>query len=346
MTARQLKSWLRYLLALGSHYSGMDQLYRWANGPGLVVLMLHRLRDEDDPQPLSISVDSLEDMLSWLRRRNALVGLDDGLGALEERNGRKTLYAITLDDGYRDNLGLIDGSLEAVPAIIYMATQHIGEDPVWIYRLVHAVESRTSHQVDLSGLGLGQYNLSDAFDRRRLLAQAPPCLKLLAPYELEGWIDNLYRQTRPYPESPKRHAMLDWDDARKLHAHGIQIGAHTRHHVLLSQVDEATAREEIEGSRDDIAVELGNPPLHFAYPNGTLEDFGERDMHLVKQAGFRTATTTIEGVNRHGVDPFRLLRYNVHESRFLSPFGHQSLALFYSETSGLLGWFRARIGFA
>lgn len=337
------KRWLRYLVALGSHYSGADRLFRWARGTGLVVLMLHRLRDEDDPQPLSISVDSLTELLSWLRRQDALTGLDEGLRALHADDG-KTRYAITLDDGYRDNLCLIDGSLDPVPAVIYMATEHIGEDPVWIYRLIHAVESRTRHHIDLSGMGLGQFDLTQKLDRRRLLAQLPRCLKRLPPEELESWVDELHRQAHPYPESPKRHEMLDWDEIRKLHARGIQIGAHTKHHVLLSQVDDDTARDEIEGSRDSITAEIGSTPMHFAYPNGSRNDFGERDARLVRQAGFRTAATTIEGVNRPGVDPYRLLRFNVHEARFQSPFGRQSIALFCSETSGLLNWLRTRMG--
>ena len=110
--------------------------------------------------------------------------------------------------------------------------------------------------------------------------------------------------------------------------------------VTGAPIDEAAAREEIGLSHASIVTELGMPPRHFAYPNGGSEDFGERDMRLVREAGFETATTSIEGINRPGADPYRLLRFNVHEARFRAPSGRLSRALFFSETSGLLGWLR------
>ena len=73
-----------------------------------------------------------------------------------------------------------------------------------------------------------------------------------------------------------------------------------------------------------------------------MADFGERDVRTVREAGFSTAVTTVEGTNRRNADPYRLLRHNVHEQRYRAPSGRLSPALFFSETSGLLGWLRLR----
>ena len=190
------RAWLRYVLALGSHYSGLDWLYRRIGGPGLVILMLHRLRDEPDPYPLSLSRTQLGQMVRWLRGRDALVGLDDGLRRLS-RHAPQVTYALTFDDGYRGKLGLIDGGPRPVAAVVYVATGHIGGEPIWAYRLVHAVESRSRDQIDLGGLGLGHFDLSNAHDRHRLYTLLPPRLKLLEPAELEGWIDRVCGEARP-----------------------------------------------------------------------------------------------------------------------------------------------------
>ncbi len=333
--------WPRYALALSAHYSGLDLLYRRFSGAGLVVLMLHRLRDEVDPYPLSMSRQSLRQLVGWLRNRQALVGLDEGLQQLEETDAAGVNYAITFDDGYHDNLGLIDPELGAVPAVVYVATDQIGGDPIWVYRLTHAVERRTRDHLDLGSLGLGHFDLADPGERNRLYALLPPRLKQFKPDELNACIDSLFAQTQPSAVPDEQREMLDWEEVRKLDAHGIRIGAHTRNHVLLSRVDETTARDEIVESRERISRELGVPPRHFAYPNGGVGDFGDRDVQLARDAGFKTAATSIEGVNRLDTDPFQLLRYNVHEDRFRSPSGGLSEALFFSETSGLLGWLRA-----
>lgn len=335
----QTRAWIRYMLALCSHYSGLDWLYRRACGAGLVILMLHRLRDEPDPYPLSLSRSQLGQMVRWLRGRNALVGLDAGLRGLS-RNAAQVNYALTFDDGYRDNLGLIDAALGPVPAVVYVATGHIGGEPIWAYRLVHAVESRSRDQIDLGGLGLGHFDLSQSDDRYRLYTLLPPRLKTLEPAELEAWIDHVCEQARPRPLPREDREMLEWNDVRRLADGGVEIGGHTCSHAILSRLDEAAAREEIGLSRASIEAELGAPPRHFAYPNGGRADFGERDVRLVREAGFATATTSIEGINRPGADVYRLRRINVHEDRFRAPSGRLSKALFFSETSGLLGWLR------
>ncbi|MDI9240377.1 polysaccharide deacetylase family protein [Lysobacter sp. LF1] len=340
MTA-ELRAWLRYLVALGTHYSGADWAYRKLSGAGLVILMLHRLRDEPDPYPLSLSRGQLRQMIAWLRGREALVGLDDGLRGLSPGADQRVSYALTFDDGYRDNLGLIDAQLGEVPAVVYVATGHVGGEPIWAYRLAHAVESRSRDALDLGGLGLGHFDLALADDRHRLYTLLPPRLKKLEPAELEAWIDHVCEQTRPRPLPHDHREMLEWGEVRRLAANGIEIGGHTCSHAILSRLDEASASEEIGLSRASIAAELGAPPRHFAYPNGGATDFGERDVRLVREAGFETATTSIEGVNRPGADPYRLLRFNVHEDRFRAPSGRLSKALFFSETSGLLGWLRS-----
>jgi peptidoglycan/xylan/chitin deacetylase (PgdA/CDA1 family) len=337
----RIARWPRYALALSAHYSGLDLLYRRVTGAGLVVLMLHRLREEHDPYPLSMSRRSLRELVGWLRHRRALVGLDEGLQLLGDGEGARVNYAITFDDGYFDNLGLIDAELGAVPAVVYVATDQIGGDPIWVYRLTQAVERRTRDHLDLGSLGLGHFNLAEEPERDRLYALLPPRLKQFKPEELNACIDSVFAQTQPVAVPDDEREMLDWEEVRRLDAHGIRIGAHTRNHVLLSRVDEPTARDEIVESRERIARELGMPPRHFAYPNGGRGDYGQRDVDLARSAGFKTAATSIEGVNRVETDHYQLLRYNVHEDRFRSPSGSLSAALFFSETSGVLGWLRA-----
>ena len=343
---RRLIAWLRYAIAVTAHHSGADFLYRRFGGPGLVVLMLHRLRDEHDPYPLSMSKASFWRIAGWLREQHSLVDLDTGLGRLNGNGSYGISYALTFDDGYHDNLALLeadarDAAHPSVPAIVYVATGHVGKEPIWAYQLQHAVEAHTRSHLDLGRLGLGQFDLTQAFDRERLYLLLPPRLKLLQPFQLQAQLDEIIEQLQPQP-SVVQGEMLDWQDIRALQAGGIMIGAHTRHHVILSRADAQTARHEILGSQTDIAAATHRFPAHFAYPNGSADDFSERDVRMVREAGFSTAVTTIEGTNRRGADPYRLLRHNVHERRYRSPSGRLSRALFFSETSGLLGWLRLR----
>lgn len=96
------------------------------------------------------------------------------------------------------------------------------------------------------------------------------------------------------------HAQVrDWLQA------GHMIGAHTVSHPRLTQMDEASAREEITASRKFLEDAFGVPVKHFCYPYG---NWSRRVADLVREAGFESATTTDTGVNTGNADPFALRR--------------------------------------
>jgi len=99
---------------------------------------------------------------------------------------------------------------------------------------------------------------------------------------------------------------LTWDEVRSLDAEGlVSFGSHTCSHPHLPKVDAARAREELVRSRAVLAERLGHDVATFCYPAGL---YGERDVALVREAGYRAALTTDPGVNRGDGDPFRLRR--------------------------------------
>jgi peptidoglycan/xylan/chitin deacetylase (PgdA/CDA1 family) len=75
-------------------------------------------------------------------------------------------------------------------------------------------------------------------------------------------------------------------------AAGQEIGAHSRNHVWLTRASDEVAKLEIQNSRSELEDAIGAPVVHFCYPYG---DFGQREMDLVADAGYHTATSTERG---------------------------------------------------
>jgi peptidoglycan/xylan/chitin deacetylase (PgdA/CDA1 family) len=75
-------------------------------------------------------------------------------------------------------------------------------------------------------------------------------------------------------------------------AGGQEVGAHTRHHVRLTQVDTPLAQEEIALCKDELQQLTGSTVDHFCYPYG---EFAPEHTAMVAGAGFLTATTTRRG---------------------------------------------------
>jgi peptidoglycan/xylan/chitin deacetylase (PgdA/CDA1 family) len=96
---------------------------------------------------------------------------------------------------------------------------------------------------------------------------------------------------------------------------GHDIGAHTLTHPLLDQIPLEQAREEIFASKKKLEDTFGREVRHFAYPYG---GFTPAVTDLVREAGFATACTTMQGLAGSETPPFMLPRLNV-DREFLNP---------------------------
>lgn len=105
--------------------------------------------------------------------------------------------------------------------------------------------------------------------------------------------------------------LLSWEALGRLAAEGVLIEAHSRTHPDLRAVDPARLADEMEGSAERLARELGQRPEGFAYP------YGAHDERVVNQArgAWRWACTTELGALRGGDDPHRLPRLDAYYLR-------------------------------
>lgn len=89
--------------------------------------------------------------------------------------------------------------------------------------------------------------------------------------------------------------LLSWDELQGLCRDGfISVGAHSRTHPALPNVSDEQAWDEIAGSKRDIEERTGCAATTFAYPGGI---YGGRELHMVREAGFRAGLTCDPGAN-------------------------------------------------
>jgi hypothetical protein len=89
--------------------------------------------------------------------------------------------------------------------------------------------------------------------------------------------------------------MMNWDQVREMQQGGIEFGAHTMHHPILTRISLEQVQQEVVGSKSRIESELGEPVLGFAYPNGQSSDLNEPIEKIVADSGIRTAFTLLNG---------------------------------------------------
>jgi peptidoglycan/xylan/chitin deacetylase (PgdA/CDA1 family) len=274
----------------------------------LLVLIYHRVLAEFDPlmpaEPdatrFAAQMDLLSDLFNVLPLTEAVARLKSG--SLPAR-----AVCITFDDGYVNNLAVATPILRArgLPATVFVATGFIDGSCMWNDILIEVVRSATDH-LDLTSFGLGVYTLEDMPARRQAVDAILQGIKYLDPVTR---LDRVRRIADHAKCVPPIGLMLSEAQVRQLHAAGIQIGAHTVTHPILTAINDDAARREIMESRRCLESLIGAPVKYFAYPNGRpQQDYASRHVLQVKQCGFDGAVSTAWGASHSESDAWQLPR--------------------------------------
>jgi peptidoglycan/xylan/chitin deacetylase (PgdA/CDA1 family) len=104
---------------------------------------------------------------------------------------------------------------------------------------------------------------------------------------------------------------------RELHNYGIEVGAHTIHHIDLSKASKSIQQFEIERSKRAIEAIIDAPVKTFAYPSGK---YTTDTIYLVEQAGLTSAVTTHPGIAGPLDDVYQLPRIRISPAITLEHF--------------------------
>ncbi len=132
-------------------------------------------------------------------------------------------------------------------------------------------------------------------------------LPLLREYQLPATlfiVSHHVGGTNAWPGTGQRSGipclpLLGWESLARAASDGIEIGSHTQSHPLLGLLDPAALAREVQGSRADIARELGVTPHSFCYPYG---DTSSDVRKAVADAGYSIAVTTELAAAQPGTD--------------------------------------------
>ena len=291
------------------------------------ILEYHDVGPDGDEREGVVSASRLRRHLRFLGRRYRIVSLAEAVAALGAPGGlREDLVVITFDDGYAGNYEHAWPVLrdERVPATIFVTTGFLDGRELWFDLADRCLDAATSeavlHAIDDPAL---RRALGPRFSRDERAA-VRAWLKTLPAGRRDAVLDDLRRACMPRPSSTRP---LRWAQVRELRDAGIEIGCHTVSHPILSTLPASEQLREVTEARDRIAEELGSVPRFFAYPNGASGDFTDETMHILREAGFAAACTTVRGSNAPSCDPLRLGRIGV---------GAEPCAVLAARLSGLL----------
>ena len=273
-----------------------------------------------------VSAARLRRHLRHLKRNFRLVTVAQAAEALASGLD-EDLLVITCDDGYATNLELAWPVLrdEGVAATIYVTSGFVDGQPLWFDwgRRALAVLRQGPERLSAVGRETLTRVLGPELAARLDPGATVRFLKSVPGADRRAVLDALADLDLDLTPGP---TPLTWAQVRELGEAGLEIGAHTVTHPILSRLPATEQETEIAGSRNRIEEATGIRPTTFAFPNGSAEDFGPETVEILRRQGFVANCTTIRGSNPSGCDPLTLKRLGI---------GSDSNALLTARLSGL-----------
>jgi peptidoglycan/xylan/chitin deacetylase (PgdA/CDA1 family) len=272
------------------------------------VLLFHRVLPRPDPLlPGDPDRAAFGELLGTLKRYFRIIPLDEAVESMESGTLPGASLSITFDDGYADNF------TEALPvlrqhgltATFFVATGYLDGGRMWNDTVIEAIRRLPEGNLDLATLGLGGHQMTRE-NRSRIAQTLLRAIKHRDPTDRQRVADAIGQRVKALPDD----LMMTRDQVKQMAVAGMQIGAHTVSHPILTRLDGAQAKQELQQSKAELEALTGREVPLFAYPNGKRgHDFDERHAALARECGFRAAFTTEPGVSRHGMDLWQLPRF-------------------------------------
>ncbi len=343
----QLKRLLRKLVAKGFHVTGLRSWFRTSRA-GVPVLMFHNVGSPEEtdylPDHMKVSEAKLRRLLRSLQRAGyRTLTVQQMVDEFEAGRVPGDAVVLTFDDGYRDNHDLLLPILQEMgaTATIYVQTGPMKGRLNWLHHYFWALHRVGSHEL--------AERIAQQVDRQHLkadLRSLPPgdeaaeyAMKRLLKYEItaedrDTILARIFEDLGGTDGELASSVYLGPEECRTLDKAGVEIGAHTVNHLVLSSLDATQQRLEIEGSLRDLESWLGHGIASFAFPYGRAWDYDDETLGILRELGFRSATTAMPGLNDAQTPVLELKRIAVNED--------SDLAEVLCEVDGVYRWLDRR----
>ena len=322
----RLKNIARTSYARLLYHTGLHALVDRLMPKRLVILCGHCVdapaTNGELPADMKVSPEKLRTMLRWFGRRYELCTLAEGLDGLA-KNGAKSMVALTMDDGYRDNIDVLPDLLDDVGAraTVFLESRPLDERRVnWSHKYFWLLVRIGAERFGERFVELCED--SGVQDKMRKALSEPSRhdyhVKRVVKYELtpedrDPLVDRIFEEEGGDERALCNHVYMDWSDAKRLEERGIEVGGHTVTHPVLATLAPERQAAEVREGKESLTKGLGHAPRTFAYPFGRRWDFNDASAEAVRAAGFECAVTTHAGVNGPASDRMRLHRLTFDE---------------------------------
>lgn len=335
----------KLMLSMLLYYSGFILLFQKVKnvtGKAEVKILAYHNINNTYSRYLDIcqSIDTFESQIEFIKHNYDIISLHHAVTLLKQNgNFNRDKLVVTFDDSYKDFYTTVFPILKKhkTPATIFLTVGpliHISPFPFLVDALVYAIHNTNKDILDLTSLGLRSYLLETLSQKRQAIFEIEKSLRFHSSPRREQYLELVFSKLAIDKENPDiKGLFLSWEDIESMENGGIDIGAHTITHPVLSKIPINEMEYEIRESKRLIEERLGIKVSAFAYPYGEIDDFDINAIDLVKSVGFSCACTMVRGKNNSNFFTLHRIPVDIAMSTGLS--ADFSKPLFALELSGL-----------
>lgn len=225
-----------------------------------------------------LNPSAAERSFSFLKKKYNIISLDFYLAAVRgEKKLPKKALVLTFDDGYIGNYDLLPVVQKLkVPVTIFLCAAVVGTKRKFWFQFNKMPIAK-----------IAELNKKSRTERLAILAKSG------------------YSNDTEYDSA----STLQRDQITEMSAH-IDFQAHAKYHPVFPKCTDDEAWDEIAGSKEILENQYNLEIYAIAYPNGAYSD---RDIALVKRAGYQCAITVDYGFNDLNTDLFRIKRFVIRD---------------------------------
>lgn len=275
----------------------------------LTILIFHRVLPAFDAmRPDEPTVEQFDWQMRLLGQYFAPLSLREAVSRLQENTLPERAVCVTFDDGYADNAECALPVLRRydIPASVFVSTAFLNGGRMWNDSVREALRIAPGEELDLADIGLECYGIAGQSQRLAAAEAIITSIKHRDPEERAQLVSHLEARVGELPQD----LMLSTAQLQGLVAGGIEIGAHTVTHPILSSVSAEQAQYEIGESKRALEGMIQKQVTQFAYPNGAPGvDYTTEHREMVERLGFDVAVSTHWGAACKESDEYQLPRF-------------------------------------
>ena len=276
----------------------------------LSIMVFHRVLANPDPLGPDLPVAAeFEERMRWVKSWFNVMPLPEAADRLFKGTLPRRALSITFDDGYADNEELAAPILKSLgmTATFFVATGFLEGGCMWNDQIAESIRTYDADAIDLTLEGLAAYSLADAGARLRAIETVLAEIKNVETDRRQAIADAVVKRTgaKALPR-----LMMNASQVRNLRALGMDVGAHTVTHPILTRLTADDALAEMRDSKKELERIIGDSVRLFAYPNGVPgQDYAAEHASMARESGFSAAVSTAWGAASMASDRFQLPRF-------------------------------------